>query len=275
MAARLDQRVGRHIFGADVAGYHDARPGYPDELYALIAERVPVPRAIGEIGPGTGLATAALAAWSPARFVAFEPDPMLAAHLRGAFATLDVIEDDFCAADVAPGFDLIASASSFHWLDAEAALAKARTLLKPGGTLAIWWNVYRQPGIGDPFAEAVLPLLDGIELPPSESVGGHYSLDTALHIGRFEAAGFERIEHRVFRRERPLTAVAARALYASFSLVRQLAPDRRAALLDAIASVVRDRFGGVAPSVVLSPIYLATAPSLASSREASVAESGK
>lgn len=227
------------------------------------------PRAIAEIGPGTGLATEALAAWSPDRFVAFEPDPVLAAHLRGAFATLDVVNDDFCAAEVESGFDLIVSASSFHWLDAEAALAKARPLLAPGGTLAIWWNVYRQKGIGDPFADAVLPLLDGLELPPSEAADGHYSLDEPLHRGRLEQAGFKAVEHRVFRRERMLTPAAARALYASFSLVRQLPPARRTGLLDAIEALVRDRFAGLAPSVVLTPVYLATAPGLASARAAS------
>ena len=263
VAARLDRTVGRHVFGTDVAGYHDARPGYPDELYALIAGRTPVRDAIGEIGPGTGLATAALAAWTPERFAAFEPDPLLAAHLRTAFPSLDVMNDDFCAAEVEPGFDLIASASSFHWLDAEVALAKAHRLLQPGGTLAIWWNVYREPNIGDAFAEAVLPLLAGIDLPPSEAVGGHYSLDVPLHTGRLAAAGFEEIEHRVFRRARPLTPAAARALYASFSLVRQLPPVRQTELLDAIEAIVRDQFDGLAPAVVLSPIYLATASSTA------------
>lgn len=260
LAARLPRAAGRTIFGSDVAGYHSARPGYPAALYRLITARLPAFDAIAEIGPGTGLATEALAAFRPKRFVAFEPDPVLAAHLRTRFAELDVINDDFCEAEVAVGFDLIASASSFHWLDPEIALRKARALLKPGGCLAIWWNVYRQKGIGDPFAEAVAPLLADIDLPPSEAAERHYSLDIELHRGRLEAAGFTGIEHHVFRRERLLSAEEARALYASFSLVRLLAPAQREALLDAIAALVTDQFEGAAPSVLLSPIYLATAP---------------
>ncbi len=259
-AARLARAAGRNVFGSDIPGYHSARPGYPAALYRLIAERRPVFDAIAEIGPGTGLATEALAAFAPRRFVAFEPDPMLAAHLRTRFAELDVINDDFCAAKVAGGFDLIASASSFHWLDPDTALMRARALLRPGGCLAIWWNVYRQTGIGDPFAEAVMPLLAGIDLPPSEAADRHYSLDSELHRARLAAAGFEHIEHRVFRRDRVLTPAQARALYASFSLVRLLPEERREALLDAIAALVADRFGGAAPSIVLSPIYIASAP---------------
>ncbi len=149
-AARLSRAAGRTVFGSDVAGYHTARSGYPDAVYRLIAARLPAFDDIGEIGPGTGLATEALATFAPKRFVAFEPDPVLAAHLGTRFVTLDVVDEDFCTADVTGGFDLIASASSFHWLDPEIALPKVRALLRPGGCLAIWWNVYRQVGIGAP-----------------------------------------------------------------------------------------------------------------------------
>ena len=260
LAARLPRAAGRTVFGSDITGYHSARPGYPAALYRLITARLPAFEAIAEIGPGTGIATEALAAFKPRRFVAFEPDPVLAAHLRTRFAELDVVNDDFCAAEVANGFDLIASASSFHWLDPDVALPKARAILKPGGCLAIWWNVYRQRGIGDPFAEAVAPLLADLDLPPSEAAEQHYSLDVDLHRGRLQAAGFVAVEHHVFRRERVLSAAEARALFATFSLVRLLPTARREALLDSIAALVTERFGGAAPSVLLSPIYLASTP---------------
>jgi predicted RNA methylase len=85
LAARLPRAAGRTVFGNDVAGYHSARPGYPAALYQLIAARLASFESIAEIGPGTGLATEALAAFNPHRFVAFEPDPVLAAHLRTRF----------------------------------------------------------------------------------------------------------------------------------------------------------------------------------------------
>jgi SAM-dependent methyltransferase len=259
-ATHLPRLAGRTIFGSDIAGYHTARPGYPEELYQLIEARLPARDTFGEIGPGTGLATEALARLGPRRFVAFEPDPLLAEYLRKRFAGLEVLAEDFCLAETPGEFDLIASASSFHWLEPGAALRKARSLLKPGGCLAIWWNVYRQTGVGDPFAEAVAPLLADLDLPPSQTAEEHYSLDVELHRGCLEAAGFVNLDHRVFRRQRTLAPADARALYASFSLVRLLPPDAREALLDAIASVVKDRFSGAAPSVLLSPIYLAAAP---------------
>lgn len=260
LAARLPRAAGRTVFGMDAAGYHAARPGYPAALYRLIAARMPATAAIGEIGPGTGLATEALDAFAPQRFVAFEPDPVLAANLQARFSHLEVVNADFCHANVECGFDLIAAASSFHWLDPDEALDKARALLKPHGCLAIWWNVYRQCGIGDPFAEAVAPLLAGLDLPPSEAADRHYSLDVDLHRDRLIGHGFENVAHRVFRRRRTLSPTQARALYASFSLVRLLPPSQRDALLDTIERLVTEQFGGMAPSVVLSPLYLASAP---------------
>lgn len=261
ISPRLSRESGRNIFGTDAAGYDAARPGYPAALYETIAAYAGSPfRAIGEIGPGTGLATSAMLEFEPERYVAFEPDTALAAYLGGRFANVDVVNDDFCAAEVEGPFDLIGAASCFHWLDPEIAMAKARSLLHPGGTLAIWWNVYREAGVGDDFADAMVPLLAGIPLPPSEGKGRHYSFDRDLHEGHLAGAGFTRIEHHVFRRERTLTGEEMRSLYATFSLVRYLSEDRRKALLDAIGDLVETRFGGAAPNVLLSPLYLATAP---------------
>ncbi|HEV2594975.1 MAG TPA: class I SAM-dependent methyltransferase [Sphingomicrobium sp.] len=254
--------VGRTVFGRDIEGYHNIRPGYPDDLFAIIGDRVPARHLFGEIGPGTGLATTGLLGLKPEHFVAFEPDSALAEFLIAQFPELELIDQDFCVAQVEGGFDLIASASSFHWLDAGQALRKAHDLLRDNGILAIWWNVYREEGIGDRFAEAVTPYLIDLELPPSQTASHHYGLDTKFHFARLRNAGFTDVGYHLFRRERTLTPVDARALYASFSLVRILSPDRREFLLNTIESIVREQFGGAAPSVLLTPLYLARKPSL-------------
>jgi SAM-dependent methyltransferase len=251
------REVGRSVFGSDVEGYHSVRPGYPNDLFEMIAERVNLRDRFGEIGPGTGLASAGLMGLQPRSFVAFEPDAYLAEFLRNRFPSIDIAHEDFCEAKVAGNFNLIAAASSFHWLDEDRALRKAHDLLAPDGCLSIWWNVYREAGIGDAFAEAVTPLLSNLDLPPSQTVEHHYGLDQEHHFDRLRSTGFSDVEYRLFRRERILTAAEARALYSTFSLVRVLAEPRRKALLDAIEGIVLDRFGGAAPSVLLTPIYIA------------------
>ncbi len=261
---RIARETGRSVFGVDPAGYHAARLDYPAELYDLILDRADgrVLRAIAEIGPGTGLATQHLLPSAAERYVAIEPDSALAVYLRDAFPDdrFAVVNADFVAAPVAGPFDLIAAASVFHWLEPEAALDRIAQLLRPGGRVAIWWHAYRNPGIGDPFADAIMPLLATLDMPPSEGRDTHYSLDTNLHMGRLARAGFVNIEHRVFRRERTISAAEAKALYASFSLALTLPEERRKALLDAIGDMVDRDFGGAAPNVVLTALYFADLP---------------
>ncbi|MEO7786487.1 MAG: class I SAM-dependent methyltransferase [Sphingomicrobium sp.] len=262
MTDRLSQESGRSIFGADVAGYHQVRVDYPGALYAAIAARIgdgPLD-SIAEIGPGTGIASAQLLQFEPGRLVGFEPDRQLAAHLEATIPAMEVIARDFVSAEVSGSFDLVAAAACFHWLDPQAGLAKIGRILRPGGCVALWWNVYREAGIGDDFAQAVLPLLADVALPPSEGEAGHYSLDWKLHMGRLTDAGFVDPTFIVYRRERFLTPQMARDLYASFSFVRALEPGRREALLSSIARIVCDRFDGLARAIILTPLYLASNP---------------
>ena len=261
---RLPREVGGSVFGVDVAGYQAGRMDYPDDLYDAIRRRCHAPiGAVVEIGPGTGLATRdILAKLAPERLTAVEPDSSLAAHLRAEIIDprFQVVQDGFLTATLDSGYDLACSAASFHWMEPQAALAKLRAILRPGATLALWWNVYRQVGVGDAFADAVTNLLQDVDLPPSEGENGHYSLDTDARQGEIAAAGFTDVTTLLFRRARTLTTAEVRQLYASYSYIRALDPSHRAQKLDAIASLADEQFGGLAPNVTLTALYLATAP---------------
>jgi SAM-dependent methyltransferase len=261
---RLARSVGGTVFGEDAKGYEAGRIGYPAELYdAIRARRGSAVGPTLEIGPGTGLATRdILTRLSPARLVAVEADPALARHLETSIGDprVTVTQGDFLTAPIDPGFALACSAASFHWLEPVGAFARLREVLIPGGTLALWWNTYRVSGIGDPFADAVTPLLADIELPPSEGAEQHYSLDVDHHRDAIGGAGFVEFEPHLFRRERVLRTAEVRTLFASYSYVRALATPRRDALLAAIAAIADRDFGGNVPNVVLSALYLATSP---------------
>jgi hypothetical protein len=257
---RLAREAGRAVFGSDVEGYERGRMGYPAALYEWVLEPVAGRSStLVEIGPGTGLATVDLLAADPARLFAVEPDAALAVHLRHRFAStaVQVVECDFLSAPLPGPVDLVASAASFHWLDPELALARTRILLARNGRIALWWNVYRQAGVGDPLADAIVPLLDRIELPPSEGPEGHYSLDAALHRRQLQRAGFVLEREHVFRHERILATAEVTALYASYSFVRTLPAAQRTDLLATIEDLVETRFRGLAPNVVLTPLYIA------------------
>lgn len=258
----VPREMGRSIFGTDPAGYHHSRMDYPDSIYARIFERAGGHWLnVLEVGAGTGIATAGLLHPRVDRLTAIEPDPALAQFLRTEVddPRLQVEVATFEDAEVpADSFDIVACASAFHWLDQTRALARVRDLLHPGGTLAIWWNAYRQPGSGDAFADAVIPLLSGLALPPSEARGSHYSLEIDARRAELEAGGMAEVDVSVTRRARILTTDQILALYGSYSFVRALPLQQRARLLDKIATIAERDFAGQVPNIVHTALYMAT-----------------
>src|SRR3546814_814536 len=112
-SGKLDRLVGRSAFGADATGYHDARSGYPDELFSYLSRlAVPNPRIL-EIGAGTGHATQGLLTLGPSRLTVVEPDPRLCQFLQDRFSSSNshVVCGTFPGVDVEGPFDLIACAA--------------------------------------------------------------------------------------------------------------------------------------------------------------------
>lgn len=256
---QLAKAAGRTVFGTDPDGYHAGRVGYPDDLYDGLFARCAANPDILEIAAGTGLATEAMLARDPASMLLVEADPELAVYLAKRFADprVRIVNGAFPDAPFGGKFDLAVTAAAFHWMEPGAALARVRQVLRPGGVWSMWWNSYRNLGIGDRFADASLPLLEGIALPPSMTATQHYSLDAALHTQTLVEAGFNDVQHNVYRRERVLDAAQMRALYASYSFVRALPELQRSTLLDRLADLVETGFAGSAPNIILTAIYSA------------------
>ncbi|HLI65204.1 MAG TPA: class I SAM-dependent methyltransferase [Caulobacteraceae bacterium] len=138
--ADIDRAFGRRAFGDDPANYDAARPDYPDWVFERLRDRCGLGpgAAVFEVGAGTGKATRPLLAAGANPLVAIEPDARLAAFLRAqALPGLTVRAAPFEEAELAAAaFDLGVSATAFHWLDEQPALAKIADALKPGG----WWG---------------------------------------------------------------------------------------------------------------------------------------
>ena len=144
-------RYGRHVlerarsFDAVAGLYDELRPRYPDELFddLLASPGVPPRPEVLEVGTGPGIATLPLAERG-CRIVGLEPGPNLAAAARANLAAhpdVEVRETTFEAAELAPtSFDLVVSASAWHWVDPDIGADKAATVLRPGGSLGLWWG---------------------------------------------------------------------------------------------------------------------------------------
>jgi SAM-dependent methyltransferase len=123
--------------------YDRARPGYPGDLLAGLAELTgigPGSRVL-EIGPGTGQATVALAALG-ARVTAVELGAGLAEVLverlaqRGAGDARVVVSSFEDWPLPAEPFDAVVSFCAWHWLDPAVRTEKVAAALVPGGSLA-------------------------------------------------------------------------------------------------------------------------------------------
>jgi SAM-dependent methyltransferase len=199
---------------------------------------------------------------SAASVVAVEPSDALAEQLRERLATapgLDVIVSAFEDVDLPPSsFDLVTAATAFHWLDPEVALPKIVALLRPGGWLALWWNVFGDPLLPDPFHDATEPLLRNLVTGPSFGAGGvDYALDVAVRSQELSGYGFRDVEHEAIRWTLDLDAPQARRLYATYSNIARLPDAQRAAILDEIERIADVEFGGRVERQMVTPIYTA------------------
>lgn len=129
------------VFGTAADAYERHRLGYPDAVVdlALAYASGPVDRAL-EVGAGTGKATR-LFAGRGLRVTALEPDPAMAVVLRRTTTglPLDVVGSTFEAyAPVGPPYDLLLSASAWHWTEPVGRLDRVAAILRPGGTVALF-----------------------------------------------------------------------------------------------------------------------------------------
>lgn len=140
MQADRDQR--RKTFDEVAVRYDEIRPGYPAALLRELADLVPITAGtrILEIGCGTGQATLALAELG-CQIVAVEFGPRMAAIARRKLADFPSVTVDIAPFEDWPlpdeGFDLVLSATAFHWLDPAVRVTKIAQALRPNGALAI------------------------------------------------------------------------------------------------------------------------------------------
>ena len=145
-------------FDAWADEYDRYRPTYPSDLFTFIALELGLPQTpqVVDLGAGTGRASIAMASigW---RVIAVEPGgPMLdvlRARATDGGLPIETVQASAEATGLpAASFDLATAAQAFHWFDKPAALAEMARIVRPGGGVALFWNVRdeeRSPFVAD------------------------------------------------------------------------------------------------------------------------------
>lgn len=257
----------RHLFDLWADEYGDGRPGYPPLLAQRLVDRCGLGRgaAVLEIGPGAGQATQLLLD-AGAEVVAVEPGTRFARRLIERFGDerLTVINADFEHAELPDEpADLVAAGTSFHWIEPSVGLELAAERLRPGGSLALWWNHYGDPGRADLFRTALQPTLrrhmvaftDAVD--GGAAIGAHpYALDAVARIEEIAASGrFGPVTHELIPWTMHQTAAEARTFFSSFSQWMAMDDHVRAVLLDHVERLVIEEFGGSVSRPCLTAVF--------------------
>ncbi|MGW2522201.1 class I SAM-dependent methyltransferase [Streptomyces sp. NPDC001617] len=134
-----------HSFNTAAAQYAANRPSYPPALLDAIEDLAGRPLAgarVADVGAGTGIATALLAARG-ADVVGVEPGEGMAVEFRRANPAIPIVRgngDDLPLAT--DSVDFLTYAQAWHWTDTARAVPEALRVLRPGGALALWWNTH-------------------------------------------------------------------------------------------------------------------------------------
>lgn len=219
MIVNRDERRGRaSSFGEVADAYERARPEYPaDAVRWLVGEE---PCDVVDLGAGTGKLTRSLVARGH-RATAVEPQAEMLAHLRVAAPAATALEGSAEEIPLPDGSaDVVVSAQAFHWFDHDRALPEIARVLRPGGRLALVWNV----------RDDRVPWVDELsEVIGSESVTDEDGETVIRHSGLFGPLG-----HASFSLVQRLDRETLHALVLSRSYCAVRTPEERAPVFAAV-----------------------------------------
>lgn len=142
-------------FGADADRYEAARPGWPAEAVdgALRALELGPSSAVLDLAAGTGKLTRELVT-RVGRVTAVEPLEAMRAQLVASAIDAEVLDgtaEELPLADAS--VDAVFVGEAFHWFATRAAVAEMARVVRPGGGVALMWNIHEWSD--EPWVRAV------------------------------------------------------------------------------------------------------------------------
>lgn len=175
--------------------YAQARPHYPDALFAWIAEQAPAHGCVWDAGCGNGQASAALARHFK-RVVATDPSER---QIGQAIADPRVeyrAEPAEHTSLAAQSADAVSVAQALHWFDLDAFIAEVQRVAKPGALFAAW--SYANCSVTPAVDAIVAEIYDGVlgpYWPPERALVDEGYASMALPFAPIAAPALEMRVH--------------------------------------------------------------------------------
>jgi SAM-dependent methyltransferase len=232
-------------FGVDAERYDRVRPRYPEPLVERVVAACPGPELL-DAGCGTGIAARQFQA-AGCRVLGVEPDERMAVTARRSGVDAEV--SAFETWDAAGRrFDAVVSGQAWHWIDPVAGASQAGRVLRPGGLLAVFWNVFRLPAdLAESFAAVCRRVIPDAPVDIASTMSQDLDSYSPLIAKTVEGIGktgeFGAAEHWRFDWERPYTRDAWLDQMPTFGLFTRLPAARLAGILEGVGAAV-DAVGG-------------------------------
>lgn len=139
--------------------YAQARPHYPEALFAWIAEQAPAHECVWDAGCGNGQASVALARHFE-RVVATDPSERQIAQAVPDPRVEYRAEPAEHTSLAAQSADAVTVAQALHWFDLAAFVAEVRRVARPGALFAAW--AYANCSVTPAVDAVVAELYDGV-----------------------------------------------------------------------------------------------------------------
>lgn len=231
------------VFNNIIADYEFARPGYPVTLFEDVLEfaKLSHDARLLEIGAGPGQATDYFVkhGFSVTSLEIGEDQVNFLRAKYESFPNFQAVLSSFeeCVAPEG-SFELVFSATAFHWIDPGFGIPKAFRLLKKGGTIALFWHlesvVSQKTELQNELSrifQRYAPELDDY-ISPQEG--------ERLHLKRIAQMGtdglFGPVVTKTYRWVEEYTTERYIRLLNSYSDMHEISDDKRKAIFDDVAA---------------------------------------
>jgi SAM-dependent methyltransferase len=230
-------------FGVDAARYDRTRPHYPVALVDRIVAASPG-RELLDVGAGTGISSRQFQA-AGCFVLGVEPDERMAEFARQTGVDVEVSTFESWS-PAGRTFDAVVAGMAWHWVDPVAGAAQAARVLRPGGRLAVFWNVFQPPpALAAEFAAVVRRVLPDLPYQPDGRPAleiYQVMLDKAAD-GIRQAGAFGEPEQWRYDWERVYTKAEWLDMVPTQGLYTRLPADQLSSLLAGTGQAI-DEYGG-------------------------------